>query len=70
MTNNRCTAVANAPSNSTLSMVSTETRHVVCLGTETEIGNTRGDAVGTNSCDTWEPSSGTCRTDKNVHSSA
>ena len=40
MTNNRCTAVANAPSNSTLSMISTETRHVVCLGTETEIGNT------------------------------
>jgi len=40
MTNNRATAVANAPSNSTLSMISTETRHVVCLGTETEIGNT------------------------------
>ena len=40
MTNNRATIVANAPTNSTLSIVSTETRHVVCMGTETTIGNT------------------------------
>ena len=40
MTNNRATAIANAPTNSTLSIISTETRHVVCLGTETAIGNT------------------------------
>ena len=39
MANNRCTAVANAPSTSTLSLVSTETRHVVCMGTETVIGD-------------------------------
>ena len=36
----RATAVANAPTTSTLSLVSTETRHVVCMGTETEIGDT------------------------------
>ena len=40
MTNNRATAIANAPTTSTLSIVSTETRHVVCLGTETTIGDT------------------------------
>ena len=40
MSNNRATIVANAPTNSTLSLVSTETRHVVCMGTETSIGNT------------------------------
>jgi hypothetical protein len=40
MTDNRATIVANAPTNSTLSLVSTETRHVVCMGTETSIGNT------------------------------
>jgi len=40
MSNNRATVVANAPTNSTLSLVSTETRHVVCLGTETTIGDT------------------------------
>ena len=40
MSNNRATAVANAPTNSTLSIISTETRHVVCMGTETAIGNT------------------------------
>jgi hypothetical protein len=40
MSGNRATLIANAPTNSTLSMISTETRHVVCLGTETAIGNT------------------------------
>jgi hypothetical protein len=40
MTGNRATVVANAPTNSTLSLVSTETRHVVCMGTETTIGST------------------------------
>ena len=40
MTDNRATVIANAPTNSTLSLVSTETRHVVCLGTETTIGDT------------------------------
>ena len=40
MTDNRATAIANAPTTSTLSIVSTETRHVVCLGTETTIGDT------------------------------
>jgi hypothetical protein len=40
MTDNRATAIANAPTNSTLSLVSTETRHVVCMGTETAIANT------------------------------
>jgi len=39
MTGNRATIVANAPTNSTLSIVSTETRHVVCMGTETTIGD-------------------------------
>jgi len=34
----RATVVANAPTTSTLSLVSTETRHVVCMGTETTIG--------------------------------
>ena len=38
MTDNRATVIANAPTTSTLSMVSTETRHVVCMGTETTIG--------------------------------
>ena len=40
MSDNRATVVANAPTNSTLSLVSTETRHVVCMGTETVIANT------------------------------
>jgi len=40
MSGNRATAIANAPTNSTLSIISTETRHVVCMGTETAIGNT------------------------------
>jgi len=39
MSGNRATVVANAPTNSTLSLVSTETRHVVCMGTETTIGD-------------------------------
>jgi len=39
MSGNRATVVANAPTTSTLSLVSTETRHVVCMGTETTIGN-------------------------------
>ena len=39
MTDNRATVVANAPTTSTLSMISTETRHVVCMGTETTIGS-------------------------------
>jgi hypothetical protein len=40
MSSNRATAIANAPTTSTLSLVSTETRHVVCMGTETTIGDT------------------------------
>ena len=40
MSTNRATAIANAPTTSTLSLVSTETRHVVCMGTETAIANT------------------------------
>jgi hypothetical protein len=39
MTSNRATVIANAPTASTLSIISTETRHVVCMGTETAIGN-------------------------------
>ena len=39
MTDNRATVIANAPTNSTLSLVSTETRHVVCMGTELTIGD-------------------------------
>ena len=38
MSGNRATIIANAPTTSTLSMISTETRHVVCMGTETTIG--------------------------------
>ena len=40
MTDNRATVIANAPTTSTLSLISTETRHVVCMGTETAIANT------------------------------
>ena len=40
MTNNRATLIANAPTASTLSIVSTETRHLICMGTETQISNT------------------------------
>jgi hypothetical protein len=39
MSGNRATVIANAPTTTTLSMISTETRHVVCLGTETTIGD-------------------------------
>ena len=39
MSDNRATAIANAPTNSSLSIVSTETRHVVCMGTETTISS-------------------------------
>jgi hypothetical protein len=38
MSDNRATAIANAPTKSSLSIVSTETRHAVCMGTETTIG--------------------------------
>jgi len=40
MSSNRASAIANAPTKSSLSVVSTETRHLICMGTETEIGNT------------------------------
>ena len=39
MTDNRATVIANAPTTSTLSIVSTETRHVICMGTELTIGD-------------------------------
>ena len=39
MSDNRATAIANAPTTSSLSIVSTETRHVVCMGTETTISS-------------------------------
>jgi len=38
MTANPATQIANAPTSSTLSVVSTETRHLICMGTETTIG--------------------------------
>jgi len=38
MSDNRATILGNAPTNSTLSLVSTDTRHLVCMGTETTIG--------------------------------
>ena len=38
MSGNRATLLANAPTNSILSLVSTDTRHLVCMGTETTIG--------------------------------
>ena len=38
MTDNRATVIANAPTTSTLSVVSTETRHLILMGTETTIG--------------------------------
>jgi hypothetical protein len=37
---NRATIIANCPTASSLSVVSTDTRHFVCMGTETSIGNT------------------------------
>ena len=39
MTDNRCTIISAAPTASTLSLVSTETRHLICMGTETTIGD-------------------------------
>jgi len=36
----RATIIANCPTTSTLSVVSNDTRHLVCMGTEVEIGNT------------------------------
>jgi|TARA_R100000149_G_C5878105_1_gene142258 hypothetical protein len=39
MSNNRCTLIANAPTASSLSVVSTDTRHLICMGTETTIGD-------------------------------
>ena len=40
LSSNRATAIANAPTSSILSVVSTDSRHLICMGTETEIGNT------------------------------
>ena len=39
MSNNRATAIANAPTTSILSLVTPESRHLVCMGTETTIGD-------------------------------
>ena len=39
MSDNRANAIANAPTTSSLSLISTETRHVVCMGTETTISS-------------------------------
>jgi hypothetical protein len=33
----RATIIANCPTASSLSVVSTDTRHLVCMGTETEL---------------------------------
>ena len=38
-TDNPATLIANAPTASTLSLVSTESRHLICMGTETTIGD-------------------------------
>ena len=40
LTNNPATVIANAPTASSLSVVSTETRHLILMGTETTIGDT------------------------------
>ena len=40
LSSNRATAIANAPTASTLSVVSTESRHLILMGTETAIGDT------------------------------
>jgi len=40
LSDNPATLIANAPTASTLSVVSTETRHLICMGTETTIGDT------------------------------
>ena len=39
MTTNRATIIANAPTTTILSLVTPESRHLVCLGTETTIGD-------------------------------
>ena len=39
MSNNRGTAIANAPTTSIMSLVTPESRHLICLGTETTIGS-------------------------------
>lgn len=39
MTDNIGTVIANAPTSSTLSVISTETRHLILMGTETTIGD-------------------------------
>ena len=38
MSNNRATEIANVPTASTLNVISTETRHLILMGTETTIG--------------------------------
>ena len=38
MSGNRATIIANAPTTSTLSVIATDTRHLICCGTETTIG--------------------------------
>ena len=38
LTDNRATPIANAPTSSITSVVSTETRHLICMGTEVTIG--------------------------------
>ena len=39
MSSNRATAIANAPTTTSLSLVTPESRHLVCLGTETTIAD-------------------------------
>ena len=39
MSGNPATLIANAPTASSLSVISTETRHFICMGTETTIGD-------------------------------
>jgi|TARA_R110002020_G_scaffold225204_2_gene435328 hypothetical protein len=39
MTDNRATAIANAPTTSILSLITPESRHLICMGTETTIGD-------------------------------
>jgi len=40
LSTNRAEAIANAPTSSILSIVSTESRHLICMGTEITIGDT------------------------------
>jgi len=40
MSNNRASVIPNAPTKSILSVVSNDTRHLICMGTETSIGDT------------------------------